>query len=295
VDQKAEVKTTRFIALQGLKRYPAGRLGTWSAIMAGWVLVLIATPLGLWTMEPGIFPFLASLGVLAQLGATISALSLEWSARRILATCAIVFALTWSIEFMGVWAGFPFGAYSYSAALQPQILGVPALIPLAWMMMLAPAWGIAQAILASSQVRLKSAYWPLFAALSAAAFTTWDLYLDPQMVARDMWVWKASAGITYFGIPWTNYLGWFLTSALITLLIRPRRLPVVPLLAIYVVTWIFQAIGLGAFWGQPGPALGGFVGMGLFVLLAILSIRKQNSSQGALSPSNTPLEQIREA
>ena len=277
MDQEDQVKTSRFIDLQRLKRYPSGRLTTWLATMVGWVLVLIATPIGLWTVEAGIFPFLASLGVLAQLGATISALSLEWSARRILAIGAAVFALAWLVEFWGVMTGFPFGEYSYTPAMQPQIGGVPALIPLAWMMMLAPAWGVAQAILGGKQARLKGWYWLLFAALAGAAFTAWDLYLDPQMVAREMWAWKAAGGVTFFGIPWANYVGWWLTSSLITLLIRPTRLPVLPLLAIYAVTWIFQGIGLGVFWGLPGPALAGFVAMGFFTLLAYFSARAEAS------------------
>jgi len=273
VDQEPQVKTSRFIALQGLKHYPAGHLSTWLATMAGWVLILIATPIGLWTVEAGIFPFLASLGVLAQAGATFSALSLEWSTRRILATTAAVFIFTWIVEFWGVMTGFPFGEYSYTPAMQPQIGGVPALIPLAWMMMLAPAWGIAQAILGRKQKHLKGWYSLIFAVISGAAFTAWDLYQDPQMVAREMWMWKATGGITFFGIPWGNYIGWWLTSSLITLLIRPTRLPVLPLLAIYAVTWIFQGIGLGIYWGLPGPALAGFIGMGLFSLLAYSSAR----------------------
>jgi uncharacterized membrane protein len=277
LDQESQVKTSRSLVLQGLKRYPAGRLATWLALMAGWALVLIATPIGLWTVEAGIFPFLASLGVLAQLGATISALSLEWSSRRILATAAVVFAITWIVEFIGVTSGIPFGRYSYSLALQPQAGGVPALIPLAWFMMLAPAWGVAQAILGRQQKLLKGWYWLLFAAVSGAAFTAWDLYLDPQMVAREMWAWVQPGGVTYFGIPWANYLGWWLTSSLITLIIRPRQLPVIPLLIIYAVTWIFQAIGLGLFWGLPGPALAGFLGMGLFTVLAYFSVRLEAS------------------
>jgi hypothetical protein len=34
---------------------------------------------------------------------------------------------------------------------------------------------------------------------------------------------------------------------------------------IYTLTWAFQAIGLGIFWAQPGPAVVGFLCMGLFV------------------------------
>lgn len=277
MDRETQVKTNRYISLRGLNRYPAGRLTTWLATMAGWVLILIATPIGLWTVEASIFPFLATLGVLAQMGATFSALSLEWSARRILATTGVVFAFTWLVEFLGVTSGIPFGKYSYTAVMQPQIGGVPALIPLAWMMMLAPAWGVSQAILGRVQERMKGWYWLLFAAVSGAAFTAWDLYLDPQMVARGLWAWEPTSGATYFGIPWANYLGWWLTSSLLTLLIRPRQLPILPLLAIYAVTWIFQAIGLGLFWGQPGPALAGFAGMGLFTVLAFISTRIETS------------------
>jgi putative membrane protein len=278
VKQEDQGKTSRFIGLERLKRYPSAPLTTWLMMMAGWLLILVATLIGLWTVEPGIFPFLASLGILAQLGATISALSLEWSTRRILVTSAAVFAFTWFVEYIGVSSGVPFGKYSYSLVLQPQISGVPALIPLAWMMMLVPAWGIAQAILGGKRGRLKGWYWLIFAVVSGAAFTAWDLYLDPQMVAREMWAWEHTGGVTYFGIPWANYLGWWLTSSLITLIIRPGNLPVLPLLAIYAMTWIFQAIGLGFFWGLPGPALAGFVAMGLFVLLAFLSIRTGSST-----------------
>jgi len=217
------------------------------------------------------------LGVLAQAGATLSALSLEWSARRILVTTAVVFGFTWIVEFLGVSSGVPFGKYSYTGVMQPEIGGVPALIPLAWMMMLAPAWGVTQAILGRSHKRLGGWYWLIFAIISGAAFTAWDLYLDPQMVAREMWAWASTSGATYFGIPWANYLGWWLTSSLLTLLIRPRQLPVLPLLAIYAVTWIFQGIGLGVFWGQPGPALAGFIGMGLFTILAYFSARAEAS------------------
>ncbi len=86
------------------------------------------------------------------------------------------------------------------------------------------------------------------------------------MVARGLWAWDHPGG--YFGIPWVNFLGWWLAASLITLLIRPRDLLRGRLMVIYTLTWIFQAIGLGLFWDQPGPALVGFLGMGTFAVLA---------------------------
>jgi putative membrane protein len=130
------------------------------------------------------------------------------------------------------------------------------IIPLAWLMMLPPAWAVA------SELGARHGGWR-FIILSAAAFTAWDFFLDPQMVAWGYWQWHHEGG--YFGIPWLNFAGWFLSAALITWLVRPGPLPVRPLLLIYVTTWLLQSIGQAFFWAMPGPALIGFLTMGSFV------------------------------
>jgi putative membrane protein len=231
-----------------------------------WLAVWIATPIGLWLWGQGVFPALASLGVLAQAAVTLLALRLGKSLLWVAGVALAVGLFTWAVEWLGSSTGIPFGRYHYTALLQPQILGVPLLIPLAWLMMLLPAWGVTELILGRRANPL------LFSALAGLAFTVWDLYLDPQMVARGLWVWEAPGG--YFGIPWVNFAGWWLSAFVITLLVRPRGLPVRPLLLIYTLTWVFQAVGLGIFWGQPGPALAGFAGMGLFAALGWRSYNK---------------------
>jgi putative membrane protein len=238
----------------------------WGGSVLLWLGIMIATPVGVWILGETVFPLLATLGVLAQFAATTLSLALGWPARRILFTLLGVVAFTWLVEAVGQVTGFPFGVYSYTLALQPQLRGVPLLIPLAWMMMLAPAWGVTESILRPLRFKLGRGYWLAFAALAGLAFTAWDLYLDPQMVARNLWVWETTG--RYYGIPWSNYIGWWASAALLTLLVRPGELPRLPLFVIYTLTWIFQAIGLGIFWGQPGPALAGLAGMGVFALLA---------------------------
>jgi putative membrane protein len=158
----------------------------------------------------------------------------------------------------------PFGVYSYTDLLQPQLFGVPLLIPLAWMMMLAPSWAVASVIVGRerSSWRKRAA----FILISALAITAWDLYLDPQMVGWGFWVWAQPSG--YFGIPWVNFLGWILTGAVVTAIVRPDDLPITPLMVIYGIVWILQAIGLAVFWGQPGPAVFGFAAMGGLLALA---------------------------
>lgn len=234
----------------------------WPITLVVWLLTLTATPIAGWVAGDDTFPLMATLGVIAQTIVSLTALLCVWTWGQLARVGAMVMVGAWSAEALGVAIGFPFGAYHYTDLLQPQIANVPLLIPLAWLMMLPSAWATVEAILPHRVNRL------IFAALTGLVFTAWDLYLDPQMVDRELWVWEH--GGVYFGIPLINFFGWWLTATLLTLLASPlvQSLPRRRLLAIYTLTWLFQAIGLGVFWGQPAPAFVGFLGMGIFVLLA---------------------------
>ena len=72
----------------------------------------------------------------------------------------------------------------------------------------------------------------------------------------------------YFGVPLSNFAGWLLVSGLITALVRPPALHGKPLLVIYTLTWLIEAVGQVVFWRLHGPAPWGFAGMGVFVWLA---------------------------
>lgn len=247
-------------------RYPRSTL----VPIVFWVLTMISLPILGWILGENALIRGMSFGVLMQASVVIIILYLAWGWQRAFKTVLIVAVFTYLAELLGSKTGFPFGIYHYTDLLQPQLAGVPLLIPLAWLMMLPPAWAIAAIILGeplnhkggkpfSSNLR--------FALLSALALTAWDLFLDPQMVGWGFWVWE-TPGI-YFGIPLSNYLGWILTSFIITLLANPKNLPLGPLSLVYILTWILQTIGQGIFWGQPGPAIIGFLACGLFVLLAL--------------------------
>jgi uncharacterized membrane protein len=265
----SEILSRPYAALQPLVARLAGERNRhsgkmWLGVVSIWLLAWIATPVVLGIAGDGSFPLLATLGVLAQAVATLTTLALRWPLRRVLGAGIIVTVATWLIEFAGSTTGIPFGHYNYTPALQPQVGGVPLLIPLAWLMMLGPIWGVTALILDPHKPRLGRWHWLIFASLAGLVFTAWDLYLDPQMVGHGLWEWQKPGG--YFGIPWSNFAGWWLSAVFITLLVRPTDLPRRHLAVIYVLTWAFQAVALAVFWGQPGPALVGFIGMGLFVV-----------------------------
>lgn len=225
--------------------------------MGIWVLVIVATPIALWTMgQPGLLAALQA-GVLTQVVTVLLVLVRAGLLRQALLAGAAVPLLGWLVEVVGQASGFPFGSYQYTPLLQPQLAGVPVLIPLAWLMMMPPAWAMALVIAGAQpgwRARVRRA------AVAALAFTAWDLFLDPQMVAWNAWVW-AVPGV-YFGVPLQNFAGWLLVAFCVSLLLAPGSLPLAPLIMIYAVTCVLQTIGQLLFWQLAGPGVAGLAGMG---------------------------------
>ncbi len=231
---------------------------------------MIAVPIVKWTLgAESIYPLL-SLSVVLQASAVFSILYSALGGRQTLRIAALVMAVTFTAEALGSHTGFPFGHYDYTDRLQPQLFHVPLLIPLAWFMMAPSAWAVAQ--------RFRSKAWQ-FILVSALALVAWDLLLDPQMVHWDLWQW-ADPG-RYFGIPLSNYAGWFLVAIILTWLVGPPDLPLVPLHIVFTITWFLEVFGLAFFWGMLGPAVIGGLVMGLFVWLGwrtILKASRENES-----------------
>lgn len=227
-----------------------------------WLLLMILTPHARRLGGPNALYTLVSLAVIAQAGLALHLLRASWAGAAIARAVLLVVLLAWTAEFIGSHTGLPFGEYAYTENLQPQIGQVPVLIPFAWLMMLPAAWAVADVLVGRANLAR-------FALVSGLALTAWDLFLDPQMVAWDLWRWAQPGG--YFGIPWLNFGGWTLTAGLITAAVfaRPRRpLPRAGLLTVYATTWLLETVGLGLLFRLPGPAVVGCVGMGLFVFLA---------------------------
>ena len=238
-------------------------------LIGAWLLSMIALPIARWTFGDSAIPIGVNLSAVLQACAVFFIVQRHWGLRRTTMAFAIVAVVTWGAEVIGSSTGFPFGVYTYTDVLQPQVAHVPLLIPVAWFMLLPSSWVMAQLIVGERrQTWLSRA---AFVAVSAVALTAWDLFLDPQMVNWNFWQWAENGA--YFGIPLQNYFGWLLVAAIVTILVNPQRLPILPLALIYGVVCFLQTIGQAVFWGQPGPALFGFFGMGGVMLLAYLRWR----------------------
>ena len=235
--------------------------------LAGWLLAMIAVPIGLWTVGEASTPVLMLVAVSLQATAVLLFLGGAWGWGKGVATAVLIASMGWAVEAIGTATGWPFGSYIYTERLQPHVGHVPLLVPLAWFMMLPVCWGVVAQWLKVREPLQGKSLW-LFIALSATAMTAWDLFLDPQMVLWDFWRWQDVPAFNYFGIPWLNYGGWWVSSAVMTAaahaLLRPAwgQIPQRPFWVIYAITWFLETFGLLLFWGLPGPALVGGVVMG---------------------------------
>lgn len=133
---------------------------------------------------------------------------------RWLGAFAIIYAVSFTSEFIGTGYGIPFGAYHYTSLLGPTVFErVPYLIPLSWFGMAVPSYVLARAAFPGPRRYL------LRIGLGALILTTWDLSLDPAMsYLTSYWVWGEEG--SFYGMPLINLFGWFVTGlALMGLLV----------------------------------------------------------------------------
>ncbi len=187
--------------------------------------------------------------LLAAAAGCATAASTTW--RGAAAAVAAATAVGFAVEALGTRTGLPFGEYSYTPALQPQVFGVPLVVALAWAAMGLPAWAVAGRLVGSTGARI---------ALGAVALTGWDLFLDPQMVAEGYWVWPS--GGWYRGIPLSNFAGWLVASAMLMAVfaaVVPQARSTLGA-AIYLLMAVMETLGFLVFFGDVVVALvGGLV------------------------------------
>ncbi len=116
-------------------------------------------------------------------------------------------------EVVGVHTGFPFGEYVYSSAFGPSVAGVPLAIACAWVVLLLFARDLAG--------RFARRRWAAVV-VGAAMMTMFDLLVDPVATSTlSYWKWRLPG--PFFGVPLSNFAGWFGVSALLLAIAPPSR------------------------------------------------------------------------
>lgn len=138
---------------------------------------------------------------------------------------ALSFLFTLTLEIVGVATYKIFGAYYYYPTLQPQILKVPVLIGINWVML---AYGAVHLV---SFLRLPG--W-LAGLIAAVAMTGFDYVMEPIAVKLQFWYWIGDQ------IPLQNFIAWFMIALVICIpLTYIRKRPRTALLGWFFVLQLF--------------------------------------------------------
>ena len=148
------------------------------------------------------------------------ALALVGGTRRygwgpLLAFFMVSYAISFAWENLSVMMGFPFGSYHYT--LTPQLFYVPVIIGFAYFGIGFVSWMTANTILDRADEHLNLRTRPgrtnVFAlpVLAGAVMTMFDVGIDSiSSTVRGAWIWEDGGGV--FGVPFTNYLGWWFVT-----------------------------------------------------------------------------------
>lgn len=189
-------------------------------------------------------------------------------------------------EVIGVNIGIPFGNYEYVELKHISVLEVPIPVIMAWGLYIVITYMYVKTLIRNNGLPISL--------LVAIYMVILDLALDPVMVKAGLWRWIDVYGATWYGIPLTNYIGWFTVSFVsiifYSIVTRNRKyilyagkhqyLAILCYLSLYL-----PIINTGFNLGVYDPIL---VSISLFLLISILlSIYQQNKYKSQLFYSKT--------
>ena len=135
---------------------------------------------------------------------------------RIYGSRAVVVFITLSLgvgglsESLSLRTGIPFGHYRFTDLMGPKLFELPVLLALAYVGMGYLSWIVALVILDGQNGPLSGSKTVGLPLVASMVMTAWDFSMDPAWADIDKaWVWLD--GGSYYGVPLSNFLGWFVT------------------------------------------------------------------------------------
>lgn len=227
---------------------------------------VISLLIGTVLLRPYVFIFLA-------IYLFVASRQIGW--KRTLLWALTGYLVAFTAEFSSIHGGFPFGDYYYIDTTRDRelwIAGVPFMDSLSFSFLTYTGYACAWQLIAALQAkkspldepRYRSARRsPWVLVLGAAITTLMDLIIDPVALMGDRWflgqIHGWPRGGDYFGVPWTNFAGWYLVTA-VTIGVNQA-----------LDAWLRPSAGRALLRGVPFIHLGGFalflflVGFNLFM------------------------------
>ncbi|AEB09003.1 carotenoid biosynthesis protein [Desulfobacca acetoxidans] len=214
-------------------------------------------------LRPYVFIFLAAYLCLATrhlgLGPTLLYLLLGYG-------------IAWTSEFCSIHTGIPYGLYMYIPATHSQelwVLGVPLMDSLSYVFLSYASYSLALFLLAplprspvSGHPVNTGRYNLATLLLAVVLFVTLDIIIDPLALRGYRWFLGQiygypEAGI-YFGIPLSNFVGWFVVGLVMVAVLQRLSHWSVPF------PWLS--------WGQSRSTNDGYLGAGLYLGILLFNL-----------------------
>ena len=119
----------------------------------------------------------------------------------------ITLVVSFFFENLSIATGFPFGFYHYSPTL--GLLTVPLIIIFAYFAIGYLSWMLSHVLTGQYNRKLEGKQIFIVPFIAAFIMVMWDLTVDPiSSTLQGLWVWSTPGA--YFGVPISNFFGWFL-------------------------------------------------------------------------------------
>ena len=177
-----------------------------------WLLVVFTAALSILAVMPYTASIAGVLGIVCTLARLLFALihgthQLGW--RKLSILFCITCVVSWCYESLSIATGFPFGHYVYTDELGPKLGTVPLMIMPAYFGVAYISWFLAHALLDQFEIQINSRSVFAIPVIASFIMVMWDMSIDPlSSTVMHQWIWQDGGG--YFGVPFSNFLGWFL-------------------------------------------------------------------------------------
>jgi putative membrane protein len=160
---------------------------------------------------------LVALDVLSAVAFAMVDGARHYGSRGILVFAGICLAVGNVVENFSIATGFPFGHYRFLEVMGPRIFSVPVLLGLAYIGMAYVSWTLARILLGDTSCRAGIPGMLAIPATASFIMVAWDIAQDPVWSTfLHAWVWRD--GGSWFGVPLSNFAGWYGTVFAIYLL-----------------------------------------------------------------------------
>ncbi|MEU9291333.1 carotenoid biosynthesis protein [Streptomyces sp. NPDC048275] len=190
-------------------------MNAWNRVL--WLLAAIAAVVGLTVPLTGTHVTVPVLLLSVPFALIHGVRRYGW--RTLLFFLIVTLVVSNFFENLSVATGFPFGEYHYTGS--PQLIHVPLEIGPIYFGLGYICWQVANTLLDEADSRLSGSSGSLagrvevvaLPMVAAALMTMFDLGVDSiAATVKEVWIWEEGGGV--FGVPYTNYLGWWFVTYL---------------------------------------------------------------------------------